>query len=140
MVIIWCFLYSVFWKENIRTVDFKLYLCITLKTCKQNVSKVPNGGVHRKNFAKFTEKYLNQSLFLLKLQVPGLKLKTPTKLFSNEFGENVKNIFCIKHLRLLLNVCLPVVTALPYKFRRINRKIKCRRFNIESTSTWSQKL
>ena len=50
-----------------------------------------------KIFTKFTEKPLSRSLFLIKLQVPGLQLKTPTQLFSSEFWAHFKKTFCIKH-------------------------------------------
>ena len=46
----------------------------------------PEGSLSKddlKNFAKFTEKHLLQSLFFYK--IADLQLKTPTQLFSSEF-------------------------------------------------------
>ena len=37
-----------------------------------------------KNFVKFTEKDPSPSLFLIKLQIPGLQLKIPKQFFSGK--------------------------------------------------------
>ena len=61
-------------------------------------------GVLRK-FAKFTGKYLRQSLFFNKiagLRPAALLEKALTQVFSCEFYEIFKNSFFIEHLRWLL--------------------------------------
>ena len=85
-----------------------------------------------KNFHKIYRK--TGSLFLIKLQVSGLQLKTPTQLFSREFWEYFTNTFCIINTTgwLLLNVCLQV-SSFPYQSRRV----ECRRFHAEYISTWA---
>ena len=60
-------------------------------------------GVLR-NFAKFTEKQLRQSLLFnkMKLQASGLQLyqkETLVQVFSHEFCEISKNTFFTEHLR-----------------------------------------
>ena len=57
-----------------------------------------------KNFAKFKEKHLNQSFFFNK--IAGLRPATSIQLFSNEFWENFKDTFCIKHNWVAAAECL----------------------------------
>ena len=51
------------------------------------------------NVAKLTEKYVYQSLFLIKLSLQLYLKKTPTQVFYCEFFKIIKGNFFIKHLR-----------------------------------------
>ena len=53
-----------------------------------------------KNFAKFTEKHLCWSLFLIKLHKLYWK-ETPTQMFSCEFCDNFKNTYLEEHLQMV---------------------------------------
>ena len=66
------------------------------------------------NFAKFTEKHLYWSLFLIKLQASGpvtsSKKETPTECFPVKFAKFLGTPFLTEHFRWLL---LLVVYMLP---------------------------
>ena len=82
---------------------------------RQNYQKQPPEVFYKKgilkNFAKFTEKDLRQSLFFNKVAgYSFIKKETIAQMFSCEFCEIFKNTFFTEHLRWLLlkyfDVCI----------------------------------
>ena len=65
---------------------------------KEVIVQICSVKVVLKNFAKFTEKYLCQSLFLINLRQSCIFIEKETlaKMFSCEFCEIFKNIFFYK--------------------------------------------
>ena len=74
--------------------------CFNEKFQKHLFADVPQNRV-LKSFAKFTEKHLCWSLFLIKLQPSGLELflnKPPAQVFSCEFCKKFKDTIFTEHL------------------------------------------
>ena len=79
------------------------HLCVhyfvVLKMLKSSRAYVFYKGDVLQNVAKLTEKYVYQSLFLIKLSLQLYLKKTPTEVFYCEFFKIIKGNFFIKHLR-----------------------------------------
>ena len=70
--------------------------------------KQPREVLYKKWSWKFRKIYTWVGVsFLIKLQVSGLQLKTPTQSFYGKFWENFRNIFCIKHQWVGVSEWLP---------------------------------
>ena len=83
LVVIWVFFILFSEKRNSG-----LYFCFIIKTCEQNVSKAATEGILQEIFkiSENLQKTISVGVpFLIKLQISGLQLKTPTQLFSSEF-------------------------------------------------------
>ena len=83
MVVIWVFFILFSEKRNSG-----LYFCFIIKTCEQNVSKAATEGILQEIFkiSENLQKTISVGVpFLIKLQISGLQLKTPTQLLSSEF-------------------------------------------------------
>ena len=57
------------------------------------------------NVAKFTEKHVCQSLFLINVKLATLLKKDSDNVYSYEFFEIIKGNFFIKHLRETASEC-----------------------------------
>ena len=82
--------------------EWDLLWCIYQKAEKATGGVLCKKIIYIKNLAKFTGKYLCQSLFLVKLQASGLQLyskQTLAQVFPGEFCEIFKKTNFTEHLR-----------------------------------------
>ena len=78
---------------------FPKYTCTKFQSSGAVARRCSIKKVVLKNFAKFTEKHLCQSLFLIKLTCDFIKKETLAQVFSCQFCDIFKNTFFTEHLR-----------------------------------------